>query len=121
MYGVRAEGGQAHRDVTCAFGPRRAVAHPLTRSREHGLPGRDLEHRVSAFDLQQALEHQRVLVELWGLPGLLPTGRRPHLSDAEPLFSVVHASDVLVDELWLVTGCGDATRFGDQRRHEHAF
>ena len=52
-----------------------AVADVLARRRHHGLTGADVERAALVLDAQQALQHDRDLLERRPLPRLLPALR----------------------------------------------
>src|SRR5437773_495476 len=64
------EGRDADGDVLRPL--RRAVAHPLTLPRDHGLARPDVDRALLVLHAQRPAEHQRVLVELGPLAGLAP-------------------------------------------------
>src|SRR6478735_1036037 len=116
---VRAEGRQADGDVLRALGTAR-VADALTAARDHRLARAHLERAAVVVDEHRAGENERDLVELGGLEGLGPSGRRHHASDRDRALQTgvrsVDGTEVLVDDL--ATGNGDAGRGGDEFRHE---
>lgn len=64
-----------------------------------------------------ASQHDRVLVELRPLTGLLPTRRASHVGQAHRLLAVAGAPDVFVDGLRRFAGGGDTNGAFDQPRH----
>jgi len=70
------------------------------------------------LDTERAAKDDRDLAKLGALTRLDPTARASHMRDADAVFFRVHATDVLVDDLRLVSGGFDAGRAGDELRHE---
>src|SRR4051794_34657593 len=109
---------QADRDVLGAAGGGRRVAHPLAGTHEHGLTGAHVERLFPVLlDPQDALDHDRVLVEVRPLTRLEPALGRTHVGDADALLARVDATDVLVDQLRLGARRLDARRALDQLGH----
>ena len=91
--GLHRKRRQAYRDV---FGTpvRRAVANPLAGRCDDSLSSVDVDHAVLVLDADGALQHDRDLLELRPLPGLVPSRRRDHARDAHRGMSGVDAAGV---------------------------
>src|ERR1700753_457681 len=94
-----------------------AVAAPLPRARVHGLVGLDGEAAALVFDVEGAVQDQRVLVELGALAGLGPAGRAAHVGDADAAVASVHPPGELVDDLGWLPARRDPARVVDQFGH----
>src|SRR5258705_136194 len=94
VHRLRREGRHAHRDVLRTLRLGRAVLHPLAAPRDDGLSRAHVDRPAGVVHTQQALQHDRVLVELGRLPRLDPAGGAPHVRDAHRLRLRAHAADV---------------------------
>src|SRR5437870_4110019 len=82
VHRLRREGRHAHRDVLRALRLGRAVLHPFAAPRDDGLSRAHVDRPGGVLDAQQALQHDRVLVELGRLPRLDPASGASHVRDA---------------------------------------
>src|SRR6266478_5553458 len=99
VHRLRREGRHAHRDVLRTLRLGRAVLHPLAAPRDDGLSRAHVDRPAGVLHAEQALQHDRVLVELGRLPRLDPAGGAPHVRDAHGRRLRGHAADVLLDLL----------------------
>ena len=76
------KGGHANGDVRGPFGPRRAIANPLTFINYNGLSGGYVYDSVAMLHPQHAIQDNGVLIELGSLAGLLPAARTAHVGHA---------------------------------------
>ena len=117
MHRVGGKRGQAYGYVLgpSLFG--RAVAHPLSRGGDDGLPGPYLERPGVVLDPEQSSQHDRNFLELRPLTGLEPSRRRDHPGNAHSRMAGIHAANVLLYFLGLrASGLHDSRR-GNQSRH----
>lgn len=105
--GFEGEGGHADREVARSRRARRAVAHPLPGRGEGGLAGSHLQASLVVFDHHGPVDHDGPLVEGGTLPGLGPTPRAVHSSDADLRGPVDCGTDELVDDLGGLAGGGN--------------
>ena len=111
------ESRQAYRNVFCAAFVGSGVANPFTRIGDYSLSGNDIERATSVFDVKCAFEHDSEFIEGGSLARLMPSCRAVHVGHACGCGFGVDASDVFVNELWLVT-CGlNASGLRDEGWH----
>src|SRR3989449_10212560 len=101
VHRLRREGRHAHRDVLRTLRLGRAVLHPLAAPRDDGLSRAHVERPAGVLHAQQALQHDRVLVELGRLPRLDPAGGAPLIRHAPCRRLPDHAAVALILMLWL--------------------
>src|SRR5437763_14228697 len=111
------EGRHADRDVLRTLRLGRAVLHPLAAPRDDGLSRAHVDRPAGVLHAQQALQHDRVLVELGRLPRLDPAGGGPPVRGAPGPRPRARAADVLLDLLRHVARGDDARGLGDVLRH----
>lgn len=115
VHRVRAEGGDAHREVVGAIW--RRVPDALPRRRVDPLSGTHVEGSGLVFDSDRSGKDHRPLVERRPLPGLRPSRWARHVGDAHRLVTRVDTSYVLADRLGRRTRSSDGRRPFDQSRH----
>src|SRR5581483_7565073 len=113
MHGLRPERRDADRHVLRAL--RRRVPDALARPRQDGLAGAHRGRAAVVLDDDRALEHQRDLVELRRLRGLLPAWWARHSGDAQLARAGARPADELADDL--LADSGDDGGKGDVDRH----
>src|SRR3954469_6606412 len=99
MHGVGRERGQADGNVLRTTRLRRAVADPLTGTRDDRLSGADVEHAAVMLDADQPFQNDGDLLELRALSRLEPAFRRHHPRHADIRVAGVHATGELFDPL----------------------
>jgi hypothetical protein len=115
--GFHGECGYTNGDVFRSTLRRSRVPPPLTRMRDHGLSGVNVERPLPVLDPQHSLQHNREFVELRGLAGLDPSFGTAHMCDAAGRRLGIDAANVFVNELGLIP-CGlDASWLRDESRH----
>ena len=94
------------------------VADPLLGRGDYGLAGANVDDAALVLDSEQTSQHDRDLLELGPLPGLLPATGRDHTRDANSCMPRVYAARVLLDSFRLGARGLDDRRGVDECRHE---
>src|ERR1700682_1280671 len=115
----RSEGRDAYGDVLRPLRARRRILDPLSRVRDDGLPGIDVERAARGRNAQRTAQDDCVFVELRALSRLDPPAGADHAGYAQSRGTAVDPADVLLDALRLIACRFNDLRTFDVRRHAH--
>ena len=116
MYGFHRKRGHANRYIFGAFRRRRAIPDPLSRVRDHRLPGVNVKKTALVLHPECTFEDHGEFVESRSLPRLYPAAWALHVGHASLSGLRIYAADVLVDQLGFVSGGRNARGLRDQSR-----
>lgn len=108
----------ADRDVFRTLGFRGAVADPLPCLCVNGLTRADIKRPLFMLHPQHSFKDNRIFVKPGTLARLLPAAWAAHVGNAHRFSGCIDSSNILIDELWQISGCRDPGGLNNVNGHE---